>query len=121
MANGALTPDELEQRLIDFAVIVCRSLLRARSDDVIRHISSQMISSATSPVANYGEARAAESKRDFVHKMQICLKELRETQNWLRIKTGVYGANAESEQISEECRELMLIFGASIRTARRTK
>jgi four helix bundle protein len=96
-------------------------LLQAEHDLVLRHIALQLVRSSTSPAANYGEARAAESRRDFIHKMQICLKELRETAVWLRFRTGIYGVANGSKELTRECQELMLIIGAGIRTARRSK
>ena len=66
------------------------------------HVAKQLVRSATSPAANYAEARASESPRDFVHKMQVCLKELRETDVWLAFVQklgrvffgiGTYGGN----------------------------
>jgi four helix bundle protein len=121
VANHLLTPDQLEQRLLAFGIAVCRSLLQAEHDFVLRHIALQLVRCSTSPAANYGEARAAESRRDFIHKMQICLKELRETAIWLRFRSGIYGVVKGSEEIARECQELMLIVGAGIRTARRSK
>jgi four helix bundle protein len=121
MANHLLTPDQLEQRLLAFGIAVCRSLRDAKHDLVLQHITMQLIRCSTSPAANYAEARAAESRRDFIHKMQICLKELRETAVWLRFRAGIYGVESGSEELTRECQELMLIIGAGIRTARRSK
>ena len=119
MANHALTSDQLEHRLIAFGITVCRSLQDCWRDEALRHCAQQLIRSSTSPAANYAEARAAESRRDFVHKMQICLKELRETGVWIRFKTGLGAHDANQEEIGRECAELMAIIGAGIRTARR--
>ena len=104
-----------------FGIAVCRSLQDAEHDMVLRHFALQLIRCSTSPAANYGEARAAESRRDFIHKMQICLKELRETAVWLCFRSGIYGVARGSEEITRECQELMLIIAAGIRTARRSK
>lgn len=82
------------------------------------HLARQLVRSATSPAANYAEARSAESPRDFVHKMQICLKELRETSIWLRLAARAGAARIGSEPLAKECRELIAIFVTSIRTAR---
>src|SRR4030042_3008453 len=76
---------DLEDRLIDFAVRiieVARSLPKTR---IGNHIGGQLIRCGTSPAPNYGEARGAESQSDFIHKMRLCLKELRETKVWLRM------------------------------------
>ena len=70
---------DLEERLLDFAVRVIRvteSMIRSRA---ATHIADQMLRAGTSPYGNHGEAESAESRDDFVHKLRICLKELRET------------------------------------------
>ncbi|WP_310554642.1 four helix bundle protein [Flavobacterium sp.] len=69
----------LEDRLIDFAVLVVEISRDFEKSYAGNHLLGQIIRSSTSPALNYGEAQSAESKRDFVHKMGICLKELRET------------------------------------------
>jgi four helix bundle protein len=79
----------------------------------------QLVRATTSAAANYAEACAAESRRDFVHKMQICLKELRETGVWLEILRRVSPPD-ELEALLRECHELTAIFVSSIRTARRS-
>ena len=74
---------DLENRLIDFAVKIIKlaeSLPKTRAGN---HISGQILRSGTSPAPNYGEAQSAESNQDFIHKMRVCLKELRETRVWL--------------------------------------
>jgi len=76
---------DLEERLIDFAVKIIElgeSLPKTRTGN---HISGQIIRSGTSPASNYGEAQSSESRVDFIHKMKLCLKELRETKVWLLI------------------------------------
>ena len=120
MANDSLNPDQLEERLLNFGIAVCRSVSYRRNDLASRHIALQMIASSTSPAANYSEACAAESTRDFIHKMQIVLKELRETRVWLRFRAGVSNDKA-TPHLTAECAELMAIIGAGIRTARRRK
>ena len=77
--------DDIEERLIDFAVrviVVCEALPRTA---VGRHIGGQLLRSGTSPAPNYGEARAAESGKDFVHKLKVVLKELNESRIWLKM------------------------------------
>jgi len=77
--------------LIDFGAGVCDVARRFPRDMVAAHLRRQLIRAATSPAANYAEARSAESRRDFVHKMQVCLKELRETSVWLRFVRRLRG------------------------------
>ena len=111
--------DALQRRIILFGVSVCRSLRQAPRDQVTRHIAAQLIRSATSPAANYGEARAAESRRDFIHKMQLCLKEFRETAVWLEFLAELGDSRQARTEIRNECGQLTAIFITSIRTARR--
>ena len=121
MAHRALGPEQLQRRLVVFGVAVCRQLGRALGDPVIAHVAAQLIRSATAPAANYGEARAAESRRDFVHKMQLCLKELRETAVWLQFLDELAGRGSGREQLAQECSELTAIFVASLKTARQAQ
>lgn len=98
---------------------MCRTLRRARKDAVTRHILSQVIRSSTAPGAIYAEARAAESRRDFVHKMQMCLKEIRETGVWLDYLVELAEDGVDRSVVRQECEELTAIFVASLRTARK--
>jgi four helix bundle protein len=109
---------ELEDRLIDFAVMVIGVVEALPSSKAGNHVGAQMIRSGTSPAPNYGEARSAESRRDFIHKMKISLKELRETMIWLKIisRKRLVDGSLVSPAIAE-CDELIAIFIASTRTA----
>ncbi len=95
------------------------SIARVLPQDTLgRHVASQLIRSSTSPAANYAEAVAAESRRDFIHKMKICLKELRETLVWLQlVRRMPLSKAASSVRALNECEELVRIFAKSIRTA----
>src|SRR5256712_6995346 len=77
--------DQLEDRLIDFAVRVVKLSAALPKTPAGKHIAGQILRSGTSPAPNYGEARGAESHADFVHKVRIVLKELNETSIWLRV------------------------------------
>lgn len=81
MAKG----DDIEERLIDFAVRVVRLCDALPDKPAARHIRGQLVRSGTSPAPNYGEARGAESGKDFIHKLKIVLKELNESRIWLKI------------------------------------
>lgn len=109
---------ELEDRLIDFAVLVIDIVEDLPSSRAGNHIGGQLIRSGTSPAPNYGEARSAESRRDFIHKMKISLKELRETLIWLKVILRKKMAEG-SIMIAAiaECEELISIFVASTKTA----
>jgi four helix bundle protein len=74
---------DIEERLIDFAIQIIRMAETLPKSRVGYHISGQLIRCGTSPAPNFGEAQSAESRADFIHKMRICLKELRETRVWL--------------------------------------
>ena len=76
---------DLEDRLIDFAVRIIRTTEVLPKTKVGKHSAGQLIRSGTSPAPNYGEVQSAESRADFIHKLKISLKELRETRIWLLI------------------------------------
>jgi four helix bundle protein len=111
-------PQNLENRLIDFAVQIISIVEALPNTKAGNHIAGQLVRSGTSPAPNYGEAQSAESRRDFIHKMKIALKELRETWIWLRIieRKPLCDPNEMTESI-EECNELIAIFVASVKTA----
>jgi four helix bundle protein len=109
---------DLENRLIDFsiqAVILIKSL---PEDRITNHLSGQLLRSATSPALNYGEAQGAGSRNDFIHKLGIVLKELRESLNCLRIFAGTNYIKTESP-VLKECNELVSIFVKSVETNKR--
>ena len=108
---------DLEDRLINFAVQICLLTDRFPSTPIARHVSTQITRSGTSPFANYGEAQAAESRQDFVHKLKVCLKELRETQAWLKFVERMDFCPENLGAARQECGELVAIFVASIKTA----
>jgi four helix bundle protein len=113
-----LSPQELEDRLIDFAVAIIDVTEGLPNTKAGNHMAGQLIRSGTAPAPNYGEARSAESKKDFVHKMKISLKELRETMIWLKIasrKQMIAGIGIDTA--ITECNELISIFVSSTRTA----
>jgi len=76
---------DLEDRLIDFAIMITYIVEALPNTKAANHIGGQMIRSGSSPALNYGEAQEAESRNDFIHKMGICRKELRETKVALKI------------------------------------
>jgi len=84
-----------------------------------RYIAAQLVRSATSVAANYAEACEAESANDFIHKMKVCLKELRESSVWLRMVERVAPSD-RGRELSAECSQLIAIFVTSVKTARRS-
>lgn len=111
----------LEERLIRFGVSVLDLSEKIRDTKASNHLCSQLIRSATAPSLMYGEVNAAESHADFIHKMGIGLKELRETRNCLRmIQLKKYVEDSDQiEKVLDENQQLILIFGASINTAKK--
>jgi four helix bundle protein len=111
---------DLQDRLIDLAVqvtTICDSLPSTR---VGKHVAGQLVRCATAPAPLHAEANAAESRRDFVHKLGICLKELRETHSWLRYlqRLGIGDSCGIDEAVAETDRAIAIIY-TSIRTAKR--
>lgn len=114
---------DLEERLIRFAIQmleISELLPKTRAGN---HISGQLVRCGTSPAFNYGEAQGAESPKDFVHKMRVVLKELRETGICLKIIIDKPMIKSP-EQIKpglKECKELIAIFTTSVKTAEEGK
>src|SRR5205823_6750026 len=103
--------DELEKRLIDFAVRIIKLSAQLPRTPAGRHIAGQILRSGTSPAPNYGEARGGESHADFVHKVRIVLKELNETSIWLRVIERSHILKPELlTEIIQENNELCRIF-----------
>lgn len=111
---------DLEDRLIDFAIRIIRVAESLPKTKVGNHIAGQLIRSGTSPAPNYGEAQSAESRLDFIHKMKISLKELRETRIWLLMiaKGNLVTSISELKLLTSENNELISIFVTSISTAK---
>jgi four helix bundle protein len=110
---------DLEERLIRFAVKIIELANSLPNNPGGNHMKGQMVRSGTSPALNYGEAQSAESRKDFVHKMSICLKELRET--FVAVKIVKYSNLTDKLELLEWCfnenNELISIFVKSIETA----
>ena len=111
--------DQLESRLIDFASRIIELAGRLPKDFRARHIANQILRSGTAGAPNYGEARGAESRADFIHKMRIVQKELNETNVWLRIilRSSLLPPELVVDIIAEN-KQLARIASASIKTAR---
>ena len=118
MAKG----DDIEERLIRFAVRilkVCDSLPKTPAG---KHVSDQLLRSGTAAAPNYAEGRSGESKRDFAHKLRIALKELNEARVWLKMIIEAEMLSADLLQdLSRECDELCRILHASIQTVQRNQ
>jgi four helix bundle protein len=114
---------DLEDRLIDFAVRIIQMSESLPKTRVANHIAGQLIRCGTSPAPNYGEAQGSESRADFIHKMKVCLKELRETRVWLRmiVRAKLIKPVNKLDSLIQENNELISIFVTSIRTAKKGK
>ncbi len=121
-AGEKKTGDNIAERLLDFAVRVIKLVNALPKTIVGRHIAGQLVRSGTSCGSNYEESRGAESRADFIHKLGIALKEIKESRFWLKV---IYHAKImKPEQIESlivECGELAAIIAKSIITAKANK
>ena len=110
---------DIEERLLEFAVRVGKAIDALPDTRLGRHIAGQLVRSGTSPAPNYAEACAAESKKDFIHKLAIVLKELRESSVWIRliIKSELI-PEQRLELLRDECDQLCKIIAKSLVTAK---
>ena len=110
---------DLEDRLLEFAVNIAELTESLPSTRAGNHIAGQLLRCGTSPLSNHGEVEAAESRKDFLHKLRICLKELREAKRWLRLvgRLKRLGQPISLSACLNEVEELIKIFASSVRTA----
>lgn len=107
---------DLEERTAKFGEQVILLTRKLKPDHISRPLITQLVKSATSIGANYMEANGAESKKDFIHKINICKKEARETKYFLRMITRSNPeVTEEFRKLWKEAHELTLIFGAITR------
>ena len=117
-AGGAGAKFDLEDRLLEFTARLVKLVDALPISRAGNHIAGQLLRCGTSPFANHGEVQAAESRKDFIHKLGVCFKELKEIKRWLRLI-----ARLDLLSVSRVCPllletdELIRIFSASIRTA----
>ncbi len=113
---------DLNDRLLDFAVAIASIVQQLPSHRVGSHIAGQLVRCGTAPAADYAEAQGAESRRDFVHKLKLALKELRESLVWLRLaRRRKLGNRVDLNLAAQECDELIAILFKSIETAKRNR
>ncbi|MFO7740167.1 MAG: four helix bundle protein [Desulfatiglandaceae bacterium] len=114
---------DLEERLLEYSVRIIEIVEQLPNTRAGNHVAGQLLRSGTSPYPNHGEAQAAESPRDFIHKLHISLKELRETQRWLRLiqRVPLIKKNELISDILQETEELIKIFVTSIKTAEKKR
>jgi four helix bundle protein len=117
---GKRAPYDLEDRLLEFAAKIVRLVEILPNTKAGNHVAGQLLRCGTSPLSNHGEVEAAESRKDFLHKLRICLKELRETKRWLRLVGRLNLVDVSDLGVClNETEELIRIFVASVRTAER--
>jgi four helix bundle protein len=111
--------EELEERLLEFAARVGRVVDALPGTRLGRHVAGQLVRSGTAPAPNYAEACSAESKKDFIHKLGLALKEIRETRTWLRlIVKAELLPTPRLNTLLDECEQLNRILGRSPITAK---
>jgi four helix bundle protein len=112
-------PLDLSERLLDFAVETIKATYLFPKSQVSSHIVGQVVRSVSSVGANYEEACTAQSRADFIHKMQIALKEIRETVYWVKLATRLELAEKEGwKRVVQEGNELLLILAESVATSK---
>ena len=114
---------DLEDRLLVYAAAIIRLTGNLSDGKAAAHVGGQLLRSATSPLSNHAEAQAAELPQDFVHKLKICLKELRESKRWLQLIRVVPLVTPPSavDAALQETEELIRIFVASIKTSEKRR
>jgi four helix bundle protein len=114
---------DLEERLISFAVRIIGVVEALPDSRAGNHVAGQLVRCGTSPAPNYAEAQSAESRSDFIHKMKVCLKELRETRAWLLMvsRKPLIEPPGKLDPLIAECNELIAIFVSSIATAQKNR
>ena len=108
----------LEERLLEYSVRIIKIVESLPNTRTGNHVAGQLLRSGTSAYPNHGEAQSAESPKDFIHKLKISLKELRETQRWLMLiqRVPLIKPAEKLDNILQETEELIKIFVSSIKT-----
>jgi len=116
-----MNKSELEDRLLDFGVLIIEIVNELPNTKAGNHLADQLVRSGTSPALNYGEAQSGESRKDFIHKIKVVLKELRETFVCLKIiqRAKLYKSEKKIQTSLKENNELISIFVKSVATAQR--
>ncbi len=114
-----MNKSDLEDRLVNFALLIIEIVNRLSNTKAGNHLGGQLVRSGTSPALNYGEAQSGESRKDFIHKLKVVLKELRETFVCLKIilRSNLCDAPEKIQIALKENNELISIFVKSIETA----
>jgi four helix bundle protein len=113
----AVSKFDLNDRLLDFATVVAGIVKCIPGDLVGSHVAKQLVRAGTAPAAHHSEAQSAESRRDFIHKLTMALKELRETRTWLRFVARLHLVERPVDMVLDECEQLIAILAVSVRSA----
>jgi four helix bundle protein len=114
---------DLEERLLDYGAEIIHLTRKLNGDFAERHVGGQLLRSGTAPLSHHGEAQAAESTADFIHKMRLALKELRESDRWLKLiqRSKLMPQEKNLPHLLDETDQLIRIFLTSIRTAEKNR
>ncbi len=114
---------DLEERLLDFGARIISLTQKLTENYAQRHIAGQLLRSGTSPLSNHGEAQAAESPADFIHKLSLCLEEVCETERWLKLieRAKLISKTEKITPLLDETDQLIRIFVTSISTAEKRR
>ena len=114
---------DLDERLLSYGASIINLTRAMTSDYAGRHVGNQLLRAGTAPLSHHGEAHAAESPADFIHKMRMALKELRESERWLKLiqKTNLLTRQDALPHVLDETDQLIRIFVTSIATAEARK
>ncbi|MCL0057218.1 four helix bundle protein [Dehalococcoidia bacterium] len=113
---------QISDRLLAYGVTIIKICRELNKTEIGRHIGNQLLRAATSVGANYEEARGAQSRADFIHKLQIVLKEIRESMYWLRlVERSDILSSEEIKEATNETQQISAIIGRSIITAKKRK
>ncbi len=114
------TSYDLEARLLDYGASIIQLTRKLNGDYAQQHIGNQLLRSGTAPLSHHGEAQGAESRADFIHKLSLALKEMRESDRWLKLilRSELLPKSDDLSSLSSETDELIRILATSIRTAK---
>ena len=123
MKQDPQQPYDLEERLLDYGAQIIRLTRSLAGDYAERHVGNQLLRSGTAPLSHHGEAQGTESTADFIHKLRLGLKELRESDRWLKLifRAELLPNSDRLQALTQETDQLIRIFVASINTAEKRR
>ncbi|HEX5790395.1 MAG TPA: four helix bundle protein [Luteolibacter sp.] len=120
MKEGSDEVYDLEERLLNYGAAIIGLTRKLSTGEAERHVSHQLLRSGTAPLSHHGEAQGAESRADFIHKLSLALKEMRESERWLKLirRAGLIQDPSKVDPLLSETDELIRILASSLRTAK---